>query len=264
MNEHPIDPRIDKMMAYLYGELPEAEERVFRRLLEKDDTLRAELEELQSSRDILAGWRVEERVPSFILMEREGRERSNFWERLIAPLRGLAISPAWGLAATAVVLLVLAVAGLRIEPLGNGIAFRFGEPSTLETLAPDGLPLQNVSRSRPPGSTPSAAVAGSEYLTREELQAYNHELMRSLVMLLNNYDARREEDFTGLVRTVYDQVSSQQDYDFEQLHRRVDSLGRELVIDRNRYARSLDDLLMNSPRTEPASLELSPANDTKE
>ncbi|MBZ0267083.1 hypothetical protein K8I85_02920, partial [bacterium] len=67
MNER-MDPRIDKMIAYLYGELPEAEERAFRRLLEKDDALRAEYEELAGTRETLRGWEVEETVPSFVLV----------------------------------------------------------------------------------------------------------------------------------------------------------------------------------------------------
>jgi hypothetical protein len=82
--------------------------------------------------------------------------------------------------------------------------------------------------------------------------------MQSLVQLLNNYDARRDEEFTGLIRTVYDRVQSQQAYEIEQVNDRLDVLGRELVLDRNRYARSLDDLLSTDPAAAPASLEADP------
>jgi anti-sigma factor RsiW len=136
MSDEKIDPRIDRMMAALYGELTESEERAFRRLLEKDDRLRVEFEELKETRRLLGGWEVEERVPSFVLIDGEGERAagrpaaigSGWLERVRGALRGLGATPAWGLATAAVVLLVLAIAGFRIESIDGGIAFRFGEP----------------------------------------------------------------------------------------------------------------------------------------
>ena len=129
-----VDPRIDKMMAYLYGELPEAEERAFRRLLEKDDALRAEFEELSDVRQMLGGWEVEERVPSFVLVgdadsAQRDRKSGGGLAKILEPFRGFAVTPAWGLAAAAAILLVLAVGQFRVERVDGGVALRFGEPT---------------------------------------------------------------------------------------------------------------------------------------
>jgi len=109
MRGESIDPRIDKMMAALYGELSEAEERAFLRLLEKDDALRAEWDELRESRELLAGWKVEESVPCFILMEGERAPRrtpsAGWLERLRGAVRNLGAVPTWGLATAAVAVL---------------------------------------------------------------------------------------------------------------------------------------------------------------
>jgi anti-sigma factor RsiW len=49
----PLDPRIDKLVALLYGELPETEAREVRAMIEADPGLRHEWEELQGTREML-------------------------------------------------------------------------------------------------------------------------------------------------------------------------------------------------------------------
>ncbi len=251
-----VDPRIDKMTAYLYGELPEAEERAFRRLLEKDDALRAEFEELSATRDMLAGWEVEERVPSFVLVEgaQERREttvtREGWWARLRESMGRVAVTPAWGLAAAAVVLLVLAVSDFRVQRVDGGIAFRFGEPAPesaptqVAGTPPRDLTLDGLPTARPAGNlgNPNSAVTpvAAEYVTQTELDQYNAQLMLSLAELLNTYGRQRDERVSDGMQTLYQQVVSQQNYDYQELAGRIDVLGRELLLESDRSQRGFE------------------------
>lgn len=268
MKNGPIDPRIDRMIASLYGELSEAEERAFRRLLEKDDELRAEYEELRATRAALSGWEVEERVPSFVLLEGERRRSGGLLARLRESLGGFGASPAWGLAAAAVVLLVLAVAGFRVETVGNGIAFRFGEPEPTPPAAT--LPAREPGPTgwelaMGPGGAPGeelVPVGGQDqYLTRGQLDAYNAELLGRLVMLLNEYGDRRDQEITQMMRTVYERVASRQQYDYEELNDKINTLGVELLIARTQREQKIDSALderLGPPR------ELAPTMKTEE
>ena len=59
-----VDPKIDRLIAALYGEMSDAERRDFDAELAADPALRAEWEEISGTRSLLAGWELEERVPS--------------------------------------------------------------------------------------------------------------------------------------------------------------------------------------------------------
>jgi hypothetical protein len=257
------DPRIDKMMASLYGELPEAEERAFRRLLEKDDALRMEYEELAGTRDMLAGWEVEELVPSFVLVEGTAARRApsapagdGLWDRLVAAVRSFAVTPAWGLAAAAGVVLVLAMADFRVQRVDGGIAFRFGEASTPQQvastptpeqgasfpdardLAIDGLPTTRPSTADSPGNVVTPVSTG--FVTQEELDHNNAQFMLSLTELLNAYGRQRDQRVSEGFQTLYQQVVSQQNYDYQELAGRIDVLGRELLLETDRSQRGFE------------------------
>lgn len=254
-----VDPRIDKMVAYLYGELPESEERAFRRLLETDDALRAEYEELAATRDTLRGWEVEEHAPSFVLVEpaspapahrNRATAEDGWWARFLERIRTVAVTPAWGLAAAAVVLLVLAVGGFRVERVDGGVAFRFGDSRTPEPVqvATPGPATSGV------GETPAAELAASPgtsaqpadaVLTREDLETYDSNLMLTLAQLLNEYKRQNDRNVTEGFQTFYQQVSSQRSYDYEQLSGRIDLLGRELLLETNRNERGFQEVLRN-------------------
>lgn len=252
-----VDPRIDKMIAFLYGELPPSEEKAFRRLLEKDAALRAELEELSQARGALAGWEVEEHVPSFVLVdsgaERPARSRARgigFLERLSDSLRSFGAAPAWAFATAAVALVVLAAAGFRVERVAGGLAFRFGGdraatsvPETLPGVGP-GQPLELASRPAETGGGSVVPVSGT-YLTREEFDSYNADLMNTLVGLLNRYDERRDQETVDLLQAFYGKINDRQVWDYERINRRIDALGADLLLETNR-SRSLEELLQSA------------------
>ncbi|MFN0152357.1 MAG: anti-sigma factor family protein [bacterium] len=140
MHDDPIDPRKEKLIAFLYGELPDAEAREIEQMLANDLDLRGEFEELREIKGFLGEWDVEEKEPSFVLVgtAAAGASRgrgANVFEgpAFDAGRRGVfarvAASRAWwGLAAAACLLLVAGASGLRVQRLDGGVAFRFGEP----------------------------------------------------------------------------------------------------------------------------------------
>lgn len=127
-----LDPRIDLLVAALYGELSAEESARFEKLLAEDEEIRREWRELQGTRQALAGWQIEESPPSFVLVEArptapiaQAPRRSWF-----GPVRALWEAPArigWAVAAAAILLLVLSALDFRVE-VGDGVlAFRLGE-----------------------------------------------------------------------------------------------------------------------------------------
>ncbi|MGH2569587.1 MAG: hypothetical protein ACRDGR_00085, partial [bacterium] len=86
-------------------------------------------------------------------------------------------------------------------------------------------------------------VGSDGYLTPNDLQNYNGELMTVLVDLLNQYDARRADDVNGLVQALYERVNRQQVFDNRQLNNRIDAVGAELLLEKDRHERALDQLL---------------------
>lgn len=235
MNEN-IDPRIDKMIAFLYGELPDAEARAFERLLEKDDDLRREYEELAGTRQQLAGWEVEERVPSFVMVDRPSRvadraPRETAWSRFVESLRGFGTSPAWGLAAAALLLVVLAATGFRVQKIDGGIAFRFGEPEPAVTVPVQGArdllasPGQLASNPAVDPNTGYVMPVSDGYITPELFQRKSEEQMMTIVSLLNEFGRQQEKERYNMVQSVYQQMSDEQNRDFRQLSGRIDALG---------------------------------------
>jgi hypothetical protein len=254
MRDETVDPRIDKMIAALYGELSESEERAFRRLLEKDERLRAEWEELSASRRLLAGWSVEERVPSFVLIEGEREARvtapapGGFLARLGQALRALGPGPVWGLATATAAFVAFVLADMRFERrLERELAARDAAlaPPPAATTRDPFAELGAGRAIEPAGEAAELVQVGSDtrYLTADDLQKYNGELMTTLVELLNQYDARRADDVNGLIQALYERVNRQQLFDSRQLNNRIDAVGAELLLEKDRHERALDDLL---------------------
>lgn len=259
-----MDPRIDKLVAYLYGELPESEARAFRRLLETDDALRAEYEELSGAREVLGGWEVEERVPSFVLVEgtEPRRERraapasARWWERLTESLRSFAVTPAWGLAAAAALLLIAGAFGFRVERVDGGLAFRFGGDRPAATqpagrpVSPGGAELASNGPDAMPDSgganrSPVVPVSADGYLTRDDLKSYDADLMLTLAQLLNEYSRKRDQEVAEGFQSLYQQVTTERLYNDEQLAGRIDVIGRELLLETDRSARGFREVLQN-------------------
>jgi hypothetical protein len=245
------------MVAALYGELSESEERAFKRLLEKDPTLRAEWEELSEGRQILAGWEVEERVPSFILVE--GEEEApvarpageGLFARLRSAIAGLGAGPAWGLATATAAFFAFVIADARFQSrLERELAARDAE--SMSAPAPRGSvtprdPFAELGNGRPVLDDSSGEIrqvsSDKPFVTTDDLQSYNSELMTTLVELLNQYDARRADEVNGLVQALYERLNSQQVFDYRQVNNRIDAVGTELLLQKDRHERALDELL---------------------
>jgi len=104
--------------------------------------------------------------------------------------------------------------------------------------------------------------ASGPFVTPEDLNNYHQELMTSLVSLLNDYDARRAEDVSGLVQSLYERVNNQQLYDYRQVNDRIDALGAELLFQEDRHEQSLDELL--GPERSGRQGNPAPTNETEE
>jgi hypothetical protein len=254
MTHENVDPRIDKMIAALYGELSESEERAFRRLLEKDAALRAEWEELSGSRKVLAGWSVEERVPSFVLIEDERQAPApapaagGLLARIGDVLRSLGPGPVWGLATAAAAFIAFVLADLRFQGrLERELAARDAAVAPAPAVAErDALPQLGTGRPIEPAADAGEMLrvgSDTQYLTPSDLQNYNGELMTVLVDLLNQYDARRADEVNGLVQALYERINRQQVFDYRQINNRIDAVGAELLLEKDRHERALDELL---------------------
>ncbi|NNE44365.1 MAG: hypothetical protein HKN12_09160 [Gemmatimonadetes bacterium] len=261
MKDESLDPRIDRMMAALYGELPETEMRAFERLLETDAALRAEWDELQGSRRVLENWDVEESVPSFVMMDAPAPAAApaaptpSLWSRLKETVSGWGMAPGLALGAAAV-----ALGSFVISDISGGDEDLRAEIASLraqvEQASGAGAPaggsteqdLRNLMQARDLTSSPGTSdgviqQASDSYLTRTEWSAEREEFMQSLVSLLNEYSERKDSENLDLLQAMYERVNQQQLYDYRQLAGRVDDLGRELLVSRSLAEDKIEQLL---------------------
>ncbi|MBD3334883.1 MAG: hypothetical protein GF355_05155 [Candidatus Eisenbacteria bacterium] len=243
MNDEHLDPIRERMIAALYGELPEEEEREFRKLLETDETLRAEWEDLQFSRAFLKKADAAEATPSFVFvspLERpadaepaqpkppEENAWTSFWDRLL----GAVLSPATGLAIVTAALVILVLAGFRVDRVDGGLVFRFGRPPepVSSSAAPDGAEQSDRSAFAEPGAgvLQPAADPGA-YMTRAEFAAYSDDLMRLMAAMMSDYEQRRDGQIAYMMRGFYDELLQRQRRDYEDLDSQLDRVWLNLV-----------------------------------
>lgn len=244
MNKNgPLDPRIDKLVAHLYGELPEKEAREVERMIAADPEIRREWEELQGTHAMLAEWKVQEESPGFVFVDDPspaGRRRAGGW---LDRFRSLALATPWAVAAAAVVIAVFAVGGaFRIERTNGSIAFRFGRPPAVVTqlasnpnLSPDmasplsgavplgGAPVQPVDA--PQANTPEIRQVSGQYMTKREFEAYSAGMMQTLVVLLNEYGKEHDREVGTILQTALTDVTNKQIRDYGDLRSRIEALG---------------------------------------
>ncbi len=261
MKREIIDPRHERLIAYLYGEMSEPEARAFRLELESDDALRLELEEIRGTREMLAGWQVTEPTPSFVFLGNETKRvsRTTLWGRIVDSIRGGGPSSfGLGLATAGAAVLAIGLTGFRVERVDGGLAFRFGGdddrpaiattqpaagPATFE-LRPSG-PVETVSAgSRPAGGNPNA------YVTRAEVEDIAAQMVGSVVDLLNQHGDRQNREFTGVLQTMYEDISDRQWRDSEELRQHMNSIGLELLLRQTRAGAE-----SSSAALRPASIE---------
>ncbi|MEZ4650326.1 MAG: hypothetical protein R3E97_16380 [Candidatus Eisenbacteria bacterium] len=252
MTNGPLDPRIDMMVAALYGELTDDELRRFDALLAEDPALRSEWDELRGTRTALASWEIEETPPSFVLMEpssgprrtrasgsRTARASESWGERL----RGLVTNRGqlgWAVAAAACFLLVLSWSGFRVQWEGNGVAFRFGDtPSVEERIGsgPEGAPdaggadlaqfaTDSLGTHIPLTGRFGTASNESPYLTRDEFQAYTQGVALAFGDLLHaaEYNRVKNEQFSGYMRSLYEGLEDRQAESYLDLRGRIETI----------------------------------------
>jgi hypothetical protein len=252
MKKDPLDPRVEMMIASLYGELSPEEEERFQKLLDEDPALRAEWQELTGTRAVLSAWtNDDEQIPSFVLLDPQrggGTARAGRWARWRGSWPRLAVAGGWAVAAAAVALIVLALVNFRFELFEGGFAVRIGPPasgpSTSERIAapagsvpagPEVAGPERAGRDAGPaqltGSGPGAPGASGRttegsYLTRAEFDAYTAGMARAMSDMLQSYryDQRQNEDFTEFSKAMYDGLTERQQKDYYDLRSRIEAL----------------------------------------
>ncbi len=284
MNKNgPLDPRIDKLVALLYGELPEAEAREVRAMIDADPALRREWDELQGTREILAQWKVEEESPGFVFVDDaapRARRRAAGW---VERFRSFALVTPWAVATTAVVVAVLAVGGnFRVERSDGSVAFRIGRPPAVATNFASGAQqpiaqpttggspvVQGVALGKTPeqpgpgertgetsGPTAEAQQGAGIYLTKREFDAYSAGMMQSLVLLLNQYGKEHDREIGAVLQTALTDVANKQIRDYGDLRGRIEALG--VGVGNLDYR-----LQQHSEQVGPMPVEATPATGTK-
>jgi len=254
MKNEPIDPQKERLIAYLYGEMTEEETRTFARALEKDDALRQDFEELRGAREVLAGWNVPEPPPSFVFL-REAPSRpsaeTKWWKRF-SFFRG-AGGFGLGLATAVAAGLIVSATGFRMEKVDGGFAFRFGEKETALPVAEQlttpvrSVPLELANHAQP--ARTSGAESG-EYVTRAEFEKLSEQMVGSVVDLLNEYGNQQNQEVSGVLHSMYAQLSDRQSRDSEEIRHRMSALGVELLLRQAKAGSSSGEL-----RMQPASIE---------
>ena len=261
MNRESLDPRIEKMIASIYGELSVEEEERFQKMLAEDPTLRTEYEELAGTRTLLEAWELDESeaTPRFVLtpadpfvssaedstgsqplrQPRGLRHDAGFFDRLRAAIGRLNMPLGWGLTATALVLAVLAIADFRVQLIDNGLSFTFGKPESPTMAMQNGAPQMDpraVDGRSPDVIHPGAAVLRPEavlaakddspYIMREDFEHYATNLSRVMneVLLAVESEEERSKDFTGFMRAMYQGLNDRQSKDYYDLRGRIEAV----------------------------------------
>lgn len=275
MNDLPIDPRFEKLVALLYEELSAEEEREIRAMIARDEELRRAWEELVEARTALREWEAREPVPSFVFLREEGHAENaakragagmgrRWWDRLRAP----ALLP-WATAVAALVLSLLAIGDFRVVRTQEGWSVGFGAAPAPVSTAPQTASLPPAGAGDIGRLEGSAAVepAGGEsggrpplpagadekaYFTREEFQAYASGMTQTVAALLNDFGRERDRETAGLMQVALSGVAARQTTDYRDLRGRLDAV--QLLLQREEQARLRSELAprLQESRTDSA------------
>jgi hypothetical protein len=287
----PADPRHERLVALLYGELSSAEAEALRLEIDRDPGLGRDWEEIRSAREALGSLPDVEPIPGASWDAMDGafvrRPASGLGRRPIASLRSnarprarirdrirrLLAGPAWGAAAAALVLLVLGLARFRVERVDHGFAFTVGAGSAeLEStrgIARGGPGPAPAGNRGPLGDVAglTGTVAGGEigtvrsasYVTREELRGFATDLSRNLAVVLDQRAGQRDADMAAWMQTAFQEISRRQTAGYGDLRGRIEQVGIGLA--RGQYdANERINLLLREDREQPDSPALVPVN----
>jgi len=227
MADHPLDGKMEKLVALLYGELPPDEAKEMRERLLREPDLRAAWEELTAARSFLEEAAVEEEAPSFVFLNdarsRRPRARGLRWIPALAP---------WAAAAAALVVAVVSWNEARVARHEAGRAHLAAAASAEQAAASAGSSERSATlaaslQMRP--TAPAAQPAGGDYVKREDLDAYTVEVGETMTALLNEYGRRRDEDLANVMQVALSELAERQGSDYRDLRDRIDNVALGLA-----------------------------------
>lgn len=299
-----LDPRFEKLIALLYGELPDAEAADLRRQIESDPALKEEWDELTATRSILARWEIPETTPDFVFLKDPARDGAGAAGRTASgrrtPLRERIRRAfgiwSWGMAATAAIVLVLALTQFRVEQVPGGLAFRFGqEPlpgagslqaengrNERESVPSGALSLDSPASprgatqptDRPMADGPMAGRTGrlvstgpddldTKYLTEEEFRAYVAGMTRTMVALFNEYGEQRDREMVAFVQAALGEVAKRHADDYQDLTGQIQTVGIGLAREQYETNSRVDLLLEQDSPARSLPVNERPASDSE-
>jgi hypothetical protein len=87
-------------------------------------------------------------------------------------------------------------------------------------------------------------------MTRAEFEKLSEQMVGSVVDLLNEYGNQQNQEVSGVLHSMYAQLSDRQSRDSEELRHRMSALGVELLLRQAKAGSSTGEL-----RMQPTSLE---------
>ncbi len=282
-----------QLIALLYGELHGAEAEALRGRIAADAELRAEWEELNGARTLLTGWEVEESAPRVVFVERAPKRRRSWFRVPAAATWGLAAAAvlliSFGAAGLRVERLPSGVAfslgrTRSISDRGDQAA---GGPGGSGNVNASGT-VNLGSRQNPAGSValnpatlldnagstalvPSADGAGairkvsgeagnSPYMTKAEFDGYAQALGRTMLGLLTEYAARRDQETADFLRAAVTGLNTNQERNYDALRGQIQTLSIGVAEDQVRTKAQVDYLWHERRAGEPDTLQ--PATET--
>jgi hypothetical protein len=237
-NNDPVDPKVDMLVSALYGELSDAERAEFEALLASDAALRAEWEELSGTRTMLGAWELEERVPSFVVVDPGARRRpvaDGWWSRFSERFRGAFTFGGWAVAGAAAAVMMLAFGGLSVQKTPGGFAVNFKKGTTTtpvetaQTESPARVPADLVGGALGGGANADGTLqqvsdGTTPYLTRNEFDQYTAGMLQMMASYLSDYRSRRDQEIGAALRTLYGEINQRQSLQYEDLMSKIDSI----------------------------------------
>jgi len=262
-NPAPADPRCERLVALLYGELAGAEADALRLEIARDPALRRDWEAIRSAREALATLPAVEpvRVGAWSPLDAapaRDSDRGRDWRpvrgrdqppgaggRVPSPgrsrdrFRRLLQGPAWGVAAAALLILVLGLARFRVERVDHGFAFTLGVEE--HGTGSDHAAVRAASPAVPAGANgPFADVAdlagtvagqdiatprSASYVTRAELRDFGTELSRDLALFLDQRAGKRDAELAAWMQVAFQDLSRRQTAGYGDLRGRIEEVG---------------------------------------
>lgn len=262
MTDNPLDPRREKLIALLYGELGTDEERQLHEEIARDAALRSDWEELLATRQVLQKWEVAEQPPTYVFVDDQEsakeKVRSGILGGWLGRLRGFAPATSWVFATAAIAIVALALTDFQVHRSNGSTTIGFGPPPAqkLALGEPDDVDAAVPLEAAPTGQRgPAQMVSGGDsvlppgsgsYITREEFEAYNFGMTRTMIALLDEYDRQRDQETTAFLRTAFGGVAERQDDNYRDLRNRIEALTVGMSEDQYRTGVQIDYLMQHS------------------